>query len=191
MRKKKKQTVKKQTARDPAAAELGDDPAAAPAVAGAAYTETELRRHVEDATAETQDKYLRVLAEYENFRKRTQRERAKWTHEGFQGFLADLLPVFDSLDKARDIGGDDVGAVRDGLDAIERQLKTVLSKYEIERVDPEGELFDPRRHEALQQQPTSDHAPGTVLVVLERGYTVGDFLVRPARVVVAAEPPKE
>ena len=149
------------------------------------YTKTD----VAAVLAESQDRLLRVMAEYDNFRRRTAREKEQWVVDALEDFVKDLLPVFDSFDKARETAAADdatSAAMREGLDVTHKQLRGVLDKYSIEVIDPVGEAFDPTFHEALMRQPSADHEPGTVVNVFERGYKVGSRLLRPARVVVAA-----
>lgn len=153
------------------------------------YTEPEVRERVEAAREEAQQRYLRVLAEYDNFRKRTQRERAQWSAEAVNDFVKDLLSVFDSFDRALAIETDDAQAMRDGLMLTKRQLDAALEKNGIRAVDPQGETFDPNLHEALTRAPSPDHEEGTVMEVFEKGYLNGERLVRAARVVVSAGKP--
>jgi len=125
--------------------------------------------------------------------RRTAREKQQWIADALEGFVKDLLPVFDSFDKARDIesGADAVAdaaaAMREGLEVTQKLLRGVLSNYSIEVIDPVGEPFDPTFHEALMRQSSPDHEAGTVITVFERGYTISGRLVRPARTVVASE----
>jgi molecular chaperone GrpE len=152
------------------------------------FTTSELEERVAAAKGEAQERYLRLLAEYENFRKRTAREREQWAAEAQSDLARDLLPVFDSLDKAAELGADDAAALTEGLAAIRRQLATALEKNAIEVHAPLEEAFDPQFHEALTQQPSADHDPGTVLAVFEKGYTIEGRLLRAARVVVSTKP---
>lgn len=160
-----------------------DDPDEAPV-----FTATRLRAAVDAAKDEAQNRYLRLLAEYDNFRKRTERERSQLAADALGDFVRDLLPVFDSLDKACALAADDKAGLSEGLALIRRQLEAALPKHRIETHDPRGAAFDPRVHEALTQQPTEESKPGTVLDVFEKGYSIDGRLLRPARVVVAAKP---
>ena len=103
--------------------------------------------------------------------------------------MKDLLPVFDSFDKARETehGDGEAAAMREGLEVTHKQLRGVLDRYGIQVIDPVGEPFDPADQEALMRQPSADHEPNTVITVFERGYKIGERLVRPARVVVSQE----
>lgn len=146
------------------------------------YTRTEVEAKI---TAE-REKQLRLLAEYENFRRRTAREKEKWQAEGLEDFVKSLLPVLDSFDKAREVETDD--AAREGVEVMFKQMQAALANHEIDVIDPgPGEAFDPRFHEALTRGPSDDHEPGTILKVFEKGYTISGRLVRAARVSVVAE----
>ena len=175
-----------------------EEPAAtveeAEAQAGVAHAADEpeslyTKKDVDALLAESHDRFLRVMAEYDNFRRRTAREKEQWIADALEGFVRDLLPVFDSFEKARESDASDeaaAAAMREGLDVTHKQLRGVLDKYRIEVIDPVGEPFDPAFHEALMRQPSAEHAPGTVVTVFERGYKLGSRLIRPARTVVAA-----
>ncbi len=153
------------------------------------YTKIE----VDKLLAQAAESRLRIQAEYDNYRRRTAREKQQWIADALEGFVKDLLPVFDSFDKARDIesGADAVAdagaAMREGLEVTQKLLRGVLGNYSIEVIDPVGEPFDPTFHEALMRQSSPDHEAGTVITVFERGYTISGRLVRPARTVVASE----
>lgn len=175
-----------------------EEPAAtveeAEAQAGVAHAADEpeslyTRKDVDLLLTESHDRFLRVMAEYDNFRRRTAREKEQWIADALEGFVRDLLPVFDSFEKARESDASDesaAAAMKEGLEVTHKQLRGVLDKYRIEVIDPVGEPFDPAFHEALMRQPSAEHAPGTVVTVFERGYKLGSRLIRPARTVVAA-----
>lgn len=150
------------------------------------YTAPEVDELVEQARGESHDRYLRVLAEYDNYRKRTQREKAQWSADAVNDFVKDLLGVFDSFDRALAMQTDDADAMREGLQLTKRQLDTALEKHGIRGIDPKGEAFDPNLHEALTRAPSPDVPEGHVIDVFEKGYVNGERLVRAARVVVSA-----
>ncbi len=145
------------------------------------------RADVDKIEAAAKDRHLRLFAEFENFRRRTAREKEKWSDAAIEDFVRDLLPVFDSFDKARATPSGDAGAMLEGLELTYKQLHAALAKNDIEVIDPLGEAFDPRWHEALMRRPSEDAEAGTVLEVFERGYRIGKLLIRPARTVVASE----
>lgn len=166
-------------------------PAATPGTAGAARTFTE--KEVADLLAaketEMSDRAMRIAAEYQNFRRRTERERETLADEVLERFARDLLPALDSFERALAAKERDAAAALSGLELVERQLRTALEAHGMTRIDPAGAAFDPKDHEALFRTPTADHAAGTVMQVLEKGWRMRSRLLRPARVQVAA--PKE
>jgi molecular chaperone GrpE len=177
---------------DATPADHGDDeePAAATDDDGEEPERLYTKADVDALLRESQDRMLRVMAEYDNFRRRTAREKEQWIADALENFVKHLLPVFDSFDKARESGSDDEAAataMKEGLEVTHKQLRGVLDSYSIEVIDPKGEAFDPTYHEALMRQPSPDHEPGTVVTVFERGYKLGPRLLRAARTVVAAE----
>jgi molecular chaperone GrpE len=136
---------------------------------------------------EQEERYLRLAAEYQNYRRRVEKDAELRADESVTRLVTDLLPVFDALDKAIGLKGDPAAAVS-GLEGMEKLLHTALAKHQIAVVDPSGGAFDPRLHEALVRQPKGDVAAGTVLAVFEKGWTLRAKLVRAARVAVAAPP---
>jgi len=132
--------------------------------------------------------YLRKLAEFDNFRKRVEREREELSRVAAEELVRDLVPVLDTFDRALGHEGEtDVEAFRQGLELIARQLWDVLARRGLEEIDPRGQQFDPEYHEAVQRVEGSEHEPGTVVSVLAKGYMLGGRLVRPAMVAVAVD----
>ena len=142
------------------------------------------------ATAdENWDRYLRAAAETENVRKRAARDVENARKYALENFGRDLLAVKDSLEmgiQAADKA--DVDALLAGKEATLKLLTTTLERFGIEELDPEGEPFDPELHEAMTMQPSEDMEPGSVLQVIQKGYSLNGRLLRPAMVVVAAQP---
>jgi molecular chaperone GrpE len=138
------------------------------------------------------DEYLalaqRKQAEFENFRKRAARDAATAQERGATKLATALLPAVDNLERALEHAPEDAdehGFVA-GVRHVHSDLVAALAKSGIEQFSPEGELFDPVFHEAVAQQPIEGQATGTVVEVFQRGYRIGETVVRPARVVVAA-----
>jgi molecular chaperone GrpE len=152
-----------------------------------------------DAFAELQakadenwDLYLRAAAEVENVRKRAQRDVENAHKFAIEGFSKELLAVIDSLEMGLEAAESaDAAALREGSTATCKLLKTTLERFAILEVDPEGEPFDPEFHEAMSMMPSASVEPGSVLTVVQKGYTLNGRLLRPARVIVASEPPAE
>ncbi len=131
------------------------------------------------------DALLRTRAEMENLRKRSERELDKARRFINEALMKDLVPVLDTLDQALENTPDDAEAQRQGLVLIKKQLVHSLERHGLVVIDPQGEPFDPDWHEAMSMQPSADHPPDTVMMVLQRGYKLNDRLLRPARVIVA------
>ncbi|MEO8451033.1 MAG: nucleotide exchange factor GrpE [Gemmatimonadota bacterium] len=143
-------------------------------------------RRLEDQLLEAQEKYLRLAAEFDNFRKRVARERVDLADKAQAAFVIKLLDVLDDLDRlaASDAAGP-VDALRQGVDLVDRKLRKELEAAGLERVDPVGQRFDPSVSEAVSvlpaPEPSLDH---TVNSTYQVGYRFKGALVRPARVQV-------
>jgi molecular chaperone GrpE len=149
------------------------------------------------AKAQKADEYLalaqRTQADFENYRKRAAREAKSAQERGAVKLALELLPAIDNLERAlahADEGepsadGNGTASLVAGLKHVHSDVLAALKRAGIERYSPEGERFDPQFHEAVAQQPVEGTEPGVVVEVFQRGYRVGDSVVRPARVVVA------
>lgn len=148
----------------------------------------DLRREAD----ENWNKYLRVVAELENFRKRSQRELENARKYGVERFVQALLPVRDSLEAALAAADTaDAATLIDGQRATLRLLDEALQSAGVSELDPHGEPFDPNMHEAMSMLPSPDAEPGSVIEVVQKGYVINERLMRPARVVVARPPAEE
>ena len=138
------------------------------------------------------DEYLdalqRLKAEFDNYRKRSERERQAVALAGVREVARDLLPVMDNLERAVAALGDQGGQVVAGLEMVRGQLAGLLAGHGVEEIDAHGRPFDPTVHEAIAQVPSAEHPGGTIVEVVEKGYRHADHVLRPTRVVVAAEP---
>jgi molecular chaperone GrpE len=145
-----------------------------------------------EARAERADHYLelaqRTKAEFENYRKRALRDAAAAEARGVTKLAKELLPAVDNLERALEAaesnGGDETLVA--GLKLVQAGVIAALARVGIEPFCPKGEPFDPQHHEAMAQQPVEGAEPGTIVEVYQRGYKLGDLVLRPARVVVAA-----
>ena len=143
--------------------------------------------------AESRDKMLRTLAEMENLRKRTAREVADARVYGITGFARDVLDIADNLQRALDAvpaeakASADPGlkALIEGVELTERSLLNTLEKNGVKKFDPAGEKFDPNFQQAMYEVPDPSVPPGTVVQVVQAGYTIGERVLRPALVAVA------
>ena len=139
---------------------------------------------------ENWDRYVRIAAELENVRKRAQRDVENAHRFALESFSKELLAVVDSLEMGLEAAESaDAAALRDGSEATCKLLKSTMGRFGLVEVDPEGEPFDPEYHEAMSMMPSTDVEPGSVLTVIQKGYTLNGRLLRPARVIVAAEAP--
>jgi len=138
------------------------------------------------------DRYLRAAAETENVRKRASRDVERARKYALEGFGSEMLAVKDSLELGLDaVESADAAGIAEGSKATLKLLTTALERFGITEIDPVGEPFDPERHEAINMQPTADAEPGSVLSVVQKGYSLNGRLLRPAMVVVAAAPADE
>lgn len=133
------------------------------------------------------DVYLRKLAEFDNFRKRVDREREEVRQAAQEDLIRELLPVIDNFERALQHAEDDSGAFHQGVEMIAKQLHDTLERKGVVEIDPVGQVFDPELHEAVQRVEDGEHPPGTIVFVMLKGYTMGDRLIRPAMVGVSVE----
>jgi molecular chaperone GrpE len=136
------------------------------------------------------DEYLndlkRVAAEFENYRKRVLRDQESLVARAHERLVKELLPVLDDLERALAAAEEHEEAkLEEGVRLVHRELAAALEREGLAEIETNG-VFDPHVHEALLSQPSSDQAEGTVLEVVQKGYRLGDRVLRPARVVVAA-----
>jgi molecular chaperone GrpE len=178
-------------------AEVSEQPAPAAQSAAAGTDTIDPTDHARVA-AEYKDKLLRVLAEMDNLRKRTEREIADTRAYGISAFARDILAVADNMDRAlqaldaelREKADAGVKALLDGVELTERELHKVLEKHGVKKFEPVGEKFDPNLHQAMFEVPDPSLTAGTVAQVVQPGYTIGGRVLRPALVAVARGGPK-
>lgn len=143
--------------------------------------------------AEARDRMLRTLAEMENLRKRTAKEVADSKLYGVTGFARDVLDIADNLQRALDAVPAEARAAADpgltslieGVELTERSLLNALEKHGVKKFDPQGQKFDPNFQQAMYEVPDASVPAGTVVQVMQAGYTIGDRVLRPALVGVA------
>ena len=148
--------------------------------------------------AEYKDKLLRVLAEMENLRRRTEREIADTRLYGISAFARDIVAVADNMDRAlaaldaelREKADAGTKALLDGVELTERELSKVLEKHGVKKFEPLGEKFDPNLHQAMFEIADASRPAGTVAQVVQPGYMIGERVLRPALVAVAKGGPK-
>ena len=137
------------------------------------------------------DTLQRVKAEFDNYRKRSARDQESLAARAGERIVKELLPVLDDLERALEAAhAHEEAKLEEGVRLVHRELVDVLSREGLTEIETAG-AFDPHVHEALLSQPSPGSAEGTVLEVLQKGYRLGDRVLRPARVVVAAAPEVE
>jgi molecular chaperone GrpE len=148
--------------------------------------------------AAQQDRHLRLLADMENLRRRTEREVADARLYGITQFAREVVTVADNMQRAlaaldheiREKADAGVKALLDGVELTERELLKVLEKHGVKKLDPQGQKFDPHRHQAMFEVPDPSVPTGTIVQVVQPGYLIGERVLRPALVGVAKGGPK-
>jgi molecular chaperone GrpE len=134
---------------------------------------------------EVDDRLLRLAADFENYKKRAARERQEYVAFANERLLKELLPILDDLERALDAAEQHEEAqLEDGVRLVYRALASLLERQGVQQIPTDGK-FDPHVHEALLAQPSEDAETGAVIDVVQKGYKIGDRVVRPARVIVA------
>ena len=182
-------------------AAYGDDPLA-PAEDAAQSDEApqgesdEARRiaELENQLVESKNQLARAVAETENVRKRAAKEREDASKYAISGFAKDMLSIADNFRRALEtvpdgLRGQDerVDNLLDGLEATERELEKTLTRHNITKLEPMGEIFNPNYHEVMYEVPAPDKQAGTIVQLMEPGYTLNERLLRPAKVGVAKD----
>ncbi len=143
--------------------------------------------------AELKDRYLRLGADFDNFRRRSLKERQDLHNYANENLVKELLPIVDNLERAVDHGrkeeqrGDSDNLLQ-GIELTYRSLMQLLTRHGVVEIQALGQAFNPQIHEAVRRIPSSEQAPGTVVEVYQKGYMLKDRMLRPAMVAVAGEP---
>ncbi|MCD8188080.1 MAG: nucleotide exchange factor GrpE [Ruminococcus sp.] len=149
------------------------------------YNDTAAKiEEIENALQEANDKYLRLFAEYDNYRKRTFKEKTETYNNAVSRTVESLLPVVDSFERSLETDCSDEN-FKNGMNMIFTQLMGIMEKLGVTEVSGVGAEFDPNVHNAISQQDETDYASGYVCMVYQKGYKLGDKLIRPAMVAVA------
>lgn len=159
-----------------------------PAAESAETIEADVQQ-LQQELEQLKDLYLRKLAEFDNFRKRVERERRELEMRAGERVVGDLVPVLDNFDRALAHAEEtDAAGFRQGIGMIARQLWDVLQRQGMAVMDPLGEVFDPELHQAVERIEDAGQEPGTIVAVRAKGYAFAGRLVRPAMVAVVVEP---
>ncbi|KKL60864.1 hypothetical protein LCGC14_2201060 [marine sediment metagenome] len=177
-------------------AEQLNDEARQPEASAAAEPADDVSAELETLRAERddmRDRFMRALADAENARKRSDRDRREAENYGGSKLARDLLPVFDNLSRALDSASDEQrassSALIEGVELTLRELTNVFSKHGIEMIDPAtGDKFDPQKHQAMFEAPVPDTKAGDIIQVMAKGFMLHDRLLRPAHVGVSSTP---
>ena len=157
--------------------------------AAAAEAQPELSREeqLEVEVAELKDKLIRSIADLENFRKRSAREKADSIRFGNQRLIEDLLPVIDNFGMGMAASEQDAGSmIYMGMQMVQKQLDGFLEAQGVKEVQLQpGEAFDPKQHDAMSQEVSEEFEEGQIIRIMRKGYMMGERLIRPANVVVA------
>jgi molecular chaperone GrpE len=144
------------------------------------------------ALAEANDKSLRTQADAENMRRRARLDIENAHKFSVEKLAKELVHVIDSLEKGLEAAGtsteQQIVSMKEGMELTHKLLLATLEKFHIHQVNPQGAVFDPKQHEALTTQVTTDVPPNTVLTVVQKGFVIHDRVLRPARVIVAKAP---
>ena len=146
-----------------------------------------LEKAREDAK-QAYDKYLRISAEFENYKKRMTRETDEFKKYANEALISDLLPVIDNLERAIMSAKDDTGNYESLVQGIELTLNEILKtfgRYQVEQIDSVEKPFDPNFHQAMLQEETNEYPDNTIIQEMQKGYTIHNRLLRPAMVVVS------
>ena len=142
---------------------------------------------------ELKDRHLRLAAEYDNFRRRSLKERQDLHNYANENLVKELLPIVDNLERAvtharKEEQRPDSDNLLQGVELTYRSLLQILTRQGVVEIEAQGKPFDPQVHEAVRRVPSGDHQPGTVVEVYQKGYKLKDRMLRPAMVAVASEP---
>ena len=138
--------------------------------------------------AEQKDKFVRLQAETDNFRKRLSREKDEFSQYANERLFKALIPIFDNFERALEDTSNDTKSLKEGLDMILKQFSSFLEKERVEPIKAIGEKFDPAIHEALTSEVSDDHEEDTVISQFVKGYTINNRVLRPAQVVISKKP---
>ena len=154
----------------------------------------DLREKLEEKEKEAKDnydRYLRTVADLENYKKRAAREKADIIKFGKEEIIRDILPFIDSLDRALEHSTGNVQTFKEGIALIQDQLLCCLKKHGVERIETAGLAFDPNFHEALMQIESDQHEDNKIVSEMEKGYLLNGRLLRPSKVCVCKKINKE
>ena len=152
-------------------------------------TQSEENKKLQEAYDKLNQQYIRLAADFDNYRKRQEQERESLLKYGTENALKKMLEVLDNFERGQKAleGVEDVAKIKECFQLVHKQVWDTLSKLGLEEIKAVGEEFDPNFHEAVMQTPTTEHPEHTVINELQKGYKVGDKILRPTLVNVATQ----
>lgn len=185
------QTVEEQSETGQAANATTADPADTVDAAAEQAAEPATKNEAEEEALES--RLLRLQADFDNYRKRTLRERTEWQRDAREEVLRDCLPVLDHYEMGLKTAATSgvAPSVQEGFQMVYDQFLNLLQSHQVKPIEAEGQPFDHNLHEAITQVPSEEHPADTVIAETRRGYLLGDKLLRPAQVVVSSGPAQE
>ncbi len=152
-------------------------------------------QEMEQALEEQKNLYLRTLADFQNYRRRQNEEMERQRMRVLETLLEDLLPILDNFERALQAAEAtrELDPLLEGVKMTDRQIKALLARFDIHPIEAVGKPFDPNLHEAIQRVESEEHEDGIIIDEVERGYRMGERVIRPSKVIVAKrpEPPAE
>ena len=140
---------------------------------------------------EQKDKFVRLQAETDNFRKRLSREKEEFSQYANERLFKELLPIFDNFQRALEDPSNDIKSLKEGLEMILNQFSSFLEKEKVEPIEAIGKTFDPMIHEVLTSEESSEHEENTIISQFVKGYTINNRVIRPSQVVISKKPSLE
>ena len=140
---------------------------------------------------EQKDKFVRLQAETDNFRKRLSREKEEFSQYANERLFKELLPIFDNFERALEDPSNDIKSLKEGLEMILNQFSSFLEKEKVEPIEAIGGKFDPMIHEVLTSEESSEHEENTIISQFVKGYTINNRVIRPSQVVISKKPSLE
>jgi molecular chaperone GrpE len=140
---------------------------------------------------EQKDKFVRLQAETDNFRKRLSREKEEFSQYANERLFKELLPIFDNFERALEDPSNDIKSLKEGLEMILNQFSSFLEKEKVEPIEAIGKTFDPMIHEVLTSEESSEHEENTIISQFVKGYTINNRVIRPSQVVISKKPSLE
>jgi molecular chaperone GrpE len=146
---------------------------------------------VKNELTEQKDKFVRLQAETDNFRKRLSREKEEFSQYANERLFKELLPIFDNFERALEDPSSDIKSFKEGLEMILKQFSSFLEKEKVEPIEAIGKKFNPMIHEVLTSEESSEHEENTIISQFIKGYMINNRVIRPSQVVISKKPSVE